>query len=151
MMNKIVLLCIIIMSIIAKNKSMVYGGIIVLVLSFINNENMQKFIKTNFLDIGLIFLIIWMLVPLLENHKELSMLNIKNCFNLNTIVSFASGFFVVVVAKKGLNYLNGNAQALTGIILGSIVGVTFFGGIPVGMLTGSGIAYLLFKIIKGLF
>ncbi|SHH85019.1 DUF441 family protein [Sporanaerobacter acetigenes] len=149
-MNRIFLLFIIILSIIAKNKSMVYAGIVVFILSFITNENAVKFVKNNFLNIGLVFLMIWMLIPLTENQNEISILNPKEFLSLDGIVSFLSGLFVVIVASKGLKYLNRNTTALSGAILGSIVGVTFFGGTPVGMLTGSGIAYLILKLIKGL-
>ncbi|MCG4584865.1 DUF441 domain-containing protein, partial [Anaerosalibacter bizertensis] len=58
------------------------------------------------------------------------------------------GFFIVIIAAKGLNFLNNNQSVLTGVITGSIIGVTFFGGIPVGILTASGITFLIIKIIK---
>lgn len=149
-MNRIFLLFIIILSIFAKNKSMIYAGIAVLVLSFISNENVVKFVKNNFLDIGLVFLMIWMLIPLIENQNEISILSPKEFLNLEWVVSFLSGLFIVIIASKGAKYLNGNTKALSGAIFGSIVGVTFFGGTPVGMLTGSGIAYLILKLLKGL-
>lgn len=148
MASKIMLLGIIFISFIAKNKPMVLGGIIVFILSFINNQGLNRYIKNNSLNIGLVFLIMWLLLPILEIPREISISSTKSYLNLNGLISFISGLFVVIIAGKGLNYLNGNTSAIGGIILGSIVGVTFFEGIPVGMLTASGIAYLIIKCIK---
>lgn len=142
------LLGIIFISFIAKNKPMVLGGIIVFILSFINNQGLNRYIKNNSLNIGLVFLIMWLLLPILEIPREISISSTRSYLNLNGLISFISGLFVVIIAGKGLNYLNGNTSAIGGIILGSIVGVTFFEGIPVGMLTASGIAYLIIKCIK---
>jgi len=130
---------------------MVLGGIIVLILSFINNQDLNRYIKNNSLNVGLIFLIIWLLLPILEIPREICISNTKSYLNLNGLVSFLSGLFVVTIAGKGLKYLNGNTSAIGGIILGSIVGVTFLEGIPVGMLTASGISYLIIRLIKKLF
>ena len=161
MINKIVIMFLVVISILGKNKSMAYAGLIVLILSFVGNHKIIQFTRNNFLDIGLVFLMVWMLVPLIDTKDKIDIfnmknnkedfknerLNMKNSFNVNTIVSFLSGLFVVIIAAKGTNYLNGNAPALVGIILGSIVGVTFFGGVPVGMLTGSGVAYLIIRLL----
>ena len=147
MINKIVIMFLVVISILGKNKSMAYAGLIVLILSFVGNHKIIQFTRNNFLDIGLVFLMVWMLVPLIDTKDKIDILNIKNSFNVNAIVSFLSGLFVVIIAAKGTNYLNGNAPALVGIILGSIVGVTFFGGVPVGMLTGSGVAYLIIRLL----
>jgi len=147
MINKIVIMFLVVISILGKNKSMAYAGLIVLILSFVGNHKIIQFTRNNFLDIGLVFLMVWMLVPLIDTKDKIDIFNMKNSFNVNTIVSFLSGLFVVIIAAKGTNYLNGNAPALVGIILGSIVGVTFFGGVPVGMLTGSGVAYLIIRLL----
>lgn len=146
MYNKLLLLGIIFLSLIGKNKPMTIGGIIVLILSFINNQSLNRYLKDNLIDIGLIFLMVWLLLPIIDNNTQIH--NPKAFININGIVSFLCGLFVVTVAGKGLSYLNANTPAIGGIILGSIIGVLFFDGIPVGMLTASGIAYLIIKIIK---
>ena len=151
MFAKVIISGIIGISLIARNKPMVIGGIIVLILSFLNSQNTNRFLKDNLLDIGLVFLIVWLLLPVINNSNNLPTLNVKSFFNLNGLVSFLSGLFVVTVAGKGLNYLKGNTSAIGGIILGSVIGVTFLEGIPVGMLTASGIAYLITKLIRSLF
>lgn len=93
---------------------------------------------------------IWMLIPLIESNKTLpqNIKDIKNLITLNGIISFLCGIIVVLLASKGINLLKKDTHSLTGIIIGSIIGVTFLGGIPVGPLVASGIAYEIIKITK---
>src|SRR5699024_9541165 len=107
-----------------------------------------KFTKEYFLNIGTTILTIWILIPLIDDSNGKNILNIRNLFNVHGVISLISGFLVVIIAAKGVNYLNNNVYALLGILLGSIIGVTFFNGIPVGILTGSGVAFLIIKILK---
>lgn len=148
MKNQIVLICLIFISILAKNKTMTIAGIIVFILAFIDNDTIIQFTKDYFLNIGTTILTIWILIPLIDNSKNKNILNLKNLLNIHGIISLISGFLVVIIASKGVKYLNNNIYALSGILLGSIIGVTFFNGIPVGILTGSGIAFLIIKILK---
>lgn len=149
MTNKIIISSIILISLIAKNRPMIIAGIIILLLFFLNSNFLNSIAKNHSLNIGMTFLMIWMLSPLLEEKNSINLLDVKNYFNTDGIISLISGFLVVIVAAKGLTFLNNNQTVLIGVISGSIIGVSFFGGIPVGLLTASGIAYLIIKLIKG--
>ena len=151
MVNRIILVFLIGIAAIGNNKALFLGGIIVLALSFLDRTYLLKLDKNIFLNGGLILLMIWMLMPLIETGNKSSFINVRNYLNLDGLIAVLSGFFVVTVAAKGLDLLNKNPSVLTGVLIGSIIGVTFFGGIPVGMMTGSGIAYLIIKILEGLF
>lgn len=151
MNNEIILLCIITISFLAKNKPMIFAGIIVFIISFLFKDYNLKLDKNIFLNGGMTLLMIWLLMPLAETRYELSFLDIKNYINIKGIISLLSGFFVVIVAAKGFKLVSSNPSILAGVLTGSIIGVTFFGGIPVGILTGSGIAYLVIKILERLF
>jgi uncharacterized membrane protein (DUF441 family) len=147
MVNKFVLLFLMIVSAIAKNKPLLIGAGVTFILSFLSKDYILKLDKSILLNGGLTLLMIWMLMPLIESGEKLTLFDIKNSFNIYGIVAFLSGLLVVTAASKGLNLLNNNPAVLIGILLGSIVGVAFFGGIPVGMLTGSGIAYLIISLL----
>ncbi|NMB27501.1 MAG: DUF441 domain-containing protein [Tissierellia bacterium] len=150
MNNKIILISIIIISSLAKNKPMVFASITVLIISFLFKDYNLRLDKNIFLNGGMTLLMIWLLMPLVETRYELSFLDIKDYVNIKGIISLLSGFFVVIIAAKGLKLANSNPFILAGVLTGSIIGVTFFGGIPVGILTGSGIAYLIIKILERL-
>ena len=151
MMNRVLLLFLICISIIAKNKPLLVGSTVVLILSFFDKYYIAKIDKNMFLNGGLMLLMIWMLMPLIQSNGSYSFYDIKNYLNIDWLVSFLSGFFIVIIAARGLDLLNSNPSILIGVIVGSIIGVTFFGGIPVGILTGSRIAYLIIKLLKIIF
>ncbi len=150
MVGKIILLFLIGISTFAKNKPLLIGGIIVFLLSFLAKDYIKKLDKNLFLNIGLTFLMIWMLMPIIQNGNKLSPINIRDYINMEGSIAVLSGLFIVIIAAKGLNLLNNNPSILIGVLIGSIIGVTFFGGIPVGMMTGAGFAYLLIKLLKKL-
>ncbi|MCG4587168.1 DUF441 family protein, partial [Anaerosalibacter bizertensis] len=87
MTNKIVISIIILISFLAKNKSMVFAGFVILLLSFLNNDNLNNLPKNYFLNIGMTFLMIWMLSPLLDKENNLQLLNMKSYLNIEAIVS----------------------------------------------------------------
>ena len=147
MNNEIIILFIIIISSLAKNKSMALAGIAVFIMLFLFRNYDLKINKNIFLDGGITLLMIWLLMPLAEIRYELTFLHIKNSLSINMIISLISGLFVVMIAAKGLKLMEDNPFVLAGVLTGSIIGVTFFGGVPVGMLTGSGIAYLVIKVL----
>ena len=148
MNNEIILISIIIISLLAKNKPMTFAGIVVLIISFLFKNCNMKLDKNIFLNGGMILLMIWLLMPLAEIRYKIYFFEVKNYMDINGIVSLLSGFFIVIIAAKGLNMMSSNPSILAGVLVGSIVGVAFFGGIPVGILTGSGIAYLIIKLLE---
>ncbi len=148
MLNKLIILLIILLALLSKNRPMTYGGLFIFLLSFLNKEYLNRLDKGIFLTLGMTSLIIWMLIPLIQTSATINSFHLKSYLNLEGLVSFISGLMIVVIASKGSRFINDNVSSLLGITLGSIIGVTFLGGIPVGMLSGAGMAYLIVKLIK---
>lgn len=98
----------------------------------------------------MIFLMIWMLVPLIKQNNT-SAITISSLLSVKGIISFTAGIIVVVLASRGVNLLKGNTDTLAGVVIGSIVGVALLGGVPVGPLVASGIAYEIIKFINFIF
>lgn len=66
-----------------------------------------------------------------------------------------SGFIAVLVGAtasylglEGLNLLVVKPQVMVGLVVGSILGVSLLGGIPIGPLVAAGFTALLFRILK---
>lgn len=150
MFYKVVIFFLIIISFVTKNKNLSIAAFVIFVVSLINNQKSIYFIEKYFLDIGMIFLMMWMLVPLIKIENSLTP-NIKSLLNLNGIVSFIVGAAVVMLAAQGVSFLKGSVDVLTGVILGSILGVALLGGVPVGPLIASGIAYEIVRLINAIF
>lgn len=147
MLYKIIILTLVILSFVTKNKNLGISAAIIFAVSLTNNEKTIDFIEKYFMDLGMIFLMMWMLIPLLKmgDHGGSSF---KSLLTLNGAVSFLMGTVVVILAAKGVDFTKGNADVLSGVVLGSVVGVSLLGGVPVGPLIASGIAYEIIKIIN---
>lgn len=150
MLCKILLLALALLSYFAKNRNMSIAALVMLGVSLSNNEKSMAFIENYFLDIGMIFLMMWMLVPLIKPGSSFTT-DMKSILNFNGIVAFLSGVFVAVLAAKGVTFLKGSVDVLTGVIIGSIIGIAALGGVPVGPLIASGIAYETVRFINFIF
>lgn len=150
MLCKIILILLAILSFFAKNKNMSIAAIIILMLTLSSNEQPLVFVEKYFLDIGMIFLMMWMLVPIVKSGDSI-VTDMKSLLNLNGIVSLLSGIFVAILAAKGIGFLKGSVDVMSGVIMGSIVGIALLGGAPVGPLIASGIAYEVVRIINLIF
>lgn len=149
MSSKIILSILIFLSILSKNKSLGIASIVMIIISCFNNEKYINFMQDHFMNLGMTFLMIWMLIPIIKNPMFTE--NIKNTLTLKGSVCFFSGILVTILASKGINLLNSSIDTITGIILGSIVGVSLLGGVPVGPLIASGIAFVFIKLIEFFF
>lgn len=150
LLYKLVLIILFILSLITKNKSLAFASLLIFLVSLSNSQKAINLIEKHFMDIGMIFLMIWMLVPLIKQNSA-STITINSLLSIKGIISFAAGIIVVVLASRGVNLLKGSTDTLAGVVIGSIVGVALLGGVPVGPLVASGIAYEIIKFINFLF
>lgn len=71
-----------------------------------------------------------------------------NLLSWQGTVAIIAGVLATKFNGMGLDLLQESPQFILGIIMGSLVGIVFFGGIPVGPLMAAGIGAVLFKIIE---
>ena len=57
--------------------------------------------------------------------------------------SIGVGIFVAWLAGQGVDLMTNQPVLVTGLMIGTVIGVSFFGGIPVGPLIAAGILALL--------
>ena len=68
-------------------------------------------------------------------------------FSLKMAVAIVVGIFVAWIAGRGVPFMSMQPTLVTGLLIGTIIGVSFFGGIPVGPLIAAGIlSFLVGKI-----
>lgn len=150
MLYKIIILILVILSFITKNKNLGVAALIIFVISISGSEKLINLVEKHFMNIGMIFLMMWMLIPLIKMEGTNGS-GFKSLLSLNGAVSFFTGIGVVLLAAKGIDFTKGSADVLSGVVIGSIVGVSLLGGVPVGPLIASGIAYEVVKLINAVF
>ncbi|WP_373740732.1 DUF441 domain-containing protein [Neisseria sp.] len=89
------------------------------------------------LTVGIIFLTIGVLSPLVSG--TIHMPAARAFFNLNMLSAVLIGIAVAWIAGRGVPLMGSQPVLVTGLLIGTIIGVAFFGGVPVGPLIAAGL------------
>lgn len=90
------------------------------------------------LKLGIIILSIGMLAPLITGKiKTEDLLTIFT--HWQTIVAVVVGVFVAWLGGRGVNLMTSEPTVVTGLMIGTIIGIVCFRGVPVGPLIAAGI------------
>jgi uncharacterized membrane protein (DUF441 family) len=100
-----------------------------------------------FFDAGLVFLIIGILLPLASGDISIEIIY-RRIFSLEGLIATIVGICSAVLARKGVNLLKLSPEVMVGLIFGSILGTSFFNGVPTGPLVAAGIAALFIEIAR---
>ncbi|MDW7674895.1 MAG: DUF441 domain-containing protein [Bacillota bacterium] len=142
-----ILLALVILGVVSKSNLIAAAAGILLVVKMINVPWLLPVIERRGLEIGLLFLILSVLVPFATGKVP-----IKDIFSAMTslagILAVASGVIATHLNGKGLDLLTLEPQLMIGLVVGSIIGIVFFGGVPVGPLMAAGITVIFYEIMK---
>lgn len=86
------------------------------------------------LTVGIIFLTIGVLSPVVSGKIQIP--NWSAFVNLKMLASILIGIFVAWVAGRGVPLMSEQPVLVTGLLVGTIAGVAFMGGVPVECLSG---------------
>ncbi|STZ75834.1 DUF441 domain-containing protein [Bergeriella denitrificans] len=89
------------------------------------------------LTIGIIFLTIGVLSPVVSGKVQVP--GWSEFVNVKMLSAVAVGIFVAWVAGRGVPLMSNQPILVTGLLIGTIIGVAFVGGIPVGPLIAAGL------------
>jgi uncharacterized membrane protein (DUF441 family) len=145
--NTIFMILILLLGLFSKSNIIAAAAGILLVLQCTNLQALYPFIENKFLEIGLVFLILSVLVPFASGRVPPGEV-LKSCLTLPGIVAIVSGVLATNLNGHGLNLLQREPSLMVGMVAGSIIGVIFFGGIPVGPLMAGGIAAVLMYLVS---
>ncbi|UDG80874.1 hypothetical protein GFV14_00357 [Candidatus Hartigia pinicola] len=94
------------------------------------------------LPIGVIILIVGTMSPIA--HSKISAQDIFNsCLNWKSILAILIGILVSWLGSRGVFLMRNQPSMVSGLLVGTIIGVILFRGVPVGPLIASGILSLL--------
>lgn len=141
------LIIITLLGFLARSRVLVLAGFTLLIVNEFKFTKIIEFFSNKGIDIGLTFLLLAILSPLIINTLEWE--DIKNTFLVwRGLVAILAGLLATRFNGMGLELLSISPQLIVGIIIGSLIGISLFGGIPVGPLMAAGIAAILIKAIE---
>lgn len=150
MYGEILLVVLIIVGIVGRSPIIATAASFLLILKLTHLERYFPSIERRGLEIGLLFLTIAVLVPFASGQ-----ITIKDVFSVFTswqgILALVGGALATYMNGKGLDLLKIDPELIVGLVIGSIFGILFMRGIPVGPLMAAGITAFFLKLFSFLF
>ncbi|WP_392565519.1 DUF441 domain-containing protein [Utexia brackfieldae] len=92
--------------------------------------------------LGIIILTAAILVPLANGSIAIQSL-LKSLVNWPSVLAIAVGILVSWLGMRGVNLMGHNPMIVNGLIVGTLIGVSFFNGLAVGPVIAAGLLSLL--------
>ncbi len=136
------LLVLIALGVISHNNAITIAACVLLIMQQTALANYIPWIAKNGISIGIIILTIGVLSPLVSGKIQLPELS-ELLTNWKLIAAIFVGIFVAWLGGKGVSVMTLQPALVTGLLIGTVIGVTFFKGVPVGPLIAAGILGLM--------
>ncbi len=145
MWGEAILLSLIIIGILGKSSVLATASCILLVIKLTRMYSLFPILERRGLELGLMFLMISVLVPFATG--KVSPGEIAGSFTSVTgVAAVLGGALATYMNGQGLNMLKLDPELMVGLVVGGIIGIVLFRGIPVGPLMAAGLAALFIKV-----
>ncbi|MDR5568426.1 DUF441 domain-containing protein [Paenibacillus larvae] len=145
MNGEVLLVILIIVGLIGRSPIITTAACVLLIVKLISLDRFLPTIERRGLEIGLLFLTMGVLVPFAS--ERISFKDVASVFTTwPGILALFGGALATYMNGKGLELLKLDPQLIVGLVIGSIFGIVFMKGIPVGPLMAAGITAFLLKL-----
>jgi len=135
------------LGILAKSNILSLAAVILFLLKVLKLKLVFPILEKQGLDLGLLFLILAVLAPLVTDVKALT--DLVNIFKSPLgLLALTGGLLATKLNGMGLNLLENQPQLIVGMVIGSLIGIIFLDGIPVGPLMAGGITAFFLRIVQ---
>lgn len=131
------LVTLIFLGVISQNNSITISATVLLLMQQTALVQFVPLVEKHGLNIGIIFLTVGVLSPLVSGRVQVP--PIAEFLNFKIIASVLIGIFVAWLAGRGVFLMGQQPVLVAGLLIGTVIGVAFMGGIPVGPLIAAGI------------
>ena len=136
----VILLAVLGISFIGHNQSVLYAAAIVLVIKLLGLTSAMDILEQKGISWGIILLTAAILVPIANG--KINWESLVQCFQSPAgVVALVMGILVAVSGHFGVGFMKSSPEIVTALIIGTMAGVFFFKGIPVGPLIAAGAVY----------
>jgi uncharacterized membrane protein (DUF441 family) len=150
MHGETLLVILIIIGLIGRSHIIATAASLLLILKLVHLERFFPAVERRGLEFGLLFLTMAVLVPFAS--EKITYKDVLSAFTtVPGILALAGGAVATYMNGKGLDLLKLDPQLIVGLVIGSIFGIIFMRGIPVGPLMAAGITAFFIKIMQFVF
>lgn len=141
------LLAVVAAGLLGRNPLVTTAALLVLLLGLVATDGFWKILEEQGVRFGLLLLLLGVLAPF--GSGELTWQAIRSSLTrLDGLVALATGLVSAWLGARGLALLERAPELMVGFVAGSVLGVTFFSGIPAGPLVAFGLAALVLEALK---
>ncbi|GAB6099520.1 DUF441 domain-containing protein [Halanaerocella petrolearia] len=143
----VALLIIAILGLIVKNDSLIISGVVLLVVRNLKLDGVMDLIDSYSVKIGIILIMLGVLTPLATGELKIEKLT-EGLLDPLSLLGITMGIAVTQFTREGISLLETEPTITVNLVLGVIVGVAFFNGLPSGPLIASGITAVIYKLFS---
>ncbi|QLB20164.1 hypothetical protein A6B43_00725 [Vespertiliibacter pulmonis] len=137
----LLLVILILLGLFSQNSAITISAAILLIMQQTLLSQYLPVIDKYGLKIGIIILTIGVLSPLVSG--KIAMPSLTTFLNWKMFIAIIAGVAVAWLGGRGISLMTSQPVLVTGLLLGTIFGVAFLKGVPVGPLIAAGILSLL--------
>ena len=140
------ILVVLVLSVIGNNHTVAIAALVLLLIQKIGFVTWLPIIESYGMNLGIIILTLAVLSPLAQGR--ISTAEVLGIFKAPTgIIAIIIGISVAWIAGHGVVFMKEAPEITTALIVGTIVGVCFFRGLPVGPLIAGGMVALIVNLM----
>ncbi|MFC5447399.1 DUF441 domain-containing protein [Paenibacillus aestuarii] len=141
-MPSLMLILLALLGVISRNNSITIAAVVLLLIRVVNLQQAFPWIEKNGLSLGIIILTIGILAPLASGSISVNELY-QSFLNWKSLAAVVIGVLVAYLGGRGAHLMSSNPTIVTSLVIGTIIGVAFLKGVPVGPLIAAGILSLV--------
>lgn len=131
----------------ARNRLVAGAAMLLLLVRLANLTGALRFLADRSLELGLVLLTVAVLAPLACERTTFA--DLARLFTSGAgWLAILGGAVATCVNGQGVGLLKDRPEVIGGLLLGTVIGVVFLRGIPVGPLTAAGVTALLLRLFS---
>ncbi|AUO09150.1 membrane protein [Paenibacillus jamilae] len=140
--SSLILLVLAGLGIISGNSTVTIAMVVLLLLRVTSFHTAFPWLEKYGLTIGIIILTIGVMTPLASGKISINQVT-ESFLHWKSLLAIGIGILVAYLGGRGVTLMSGQPIIVTGLLIGTIIGVAFFKGVPVGPLIAAGLLSLL--------
>ena len=132
------------LGIISSNTPVAVAMVFLLLLRVLNLNQAFPWLEKYGLTIGIIILTIGVMAPLASGKISLQTIG-ESFLHWKSLLAIGVGLLVAYLGGRGATLMSTQPTVVAGLLIGTVLGVALFKGVPVGPLIAAGILSLLLR------
>lgn len=145
--TNLILLGLLAVGVIGNNHSVSIAVAVLLLIRLLHAEKVLPALEQYGLQTGIIILTIGVLAPLASGKIGYDQI-VKTFTSPVALLAIVIGVFVSYLGGRGVGLMSGSPLIVTGLMIGTILGVALFRGVPVGPLIAAGMTALVLGMFQ---